>query len=220
MKIVNIVFALSIITVTIIYCNVGLLWIKGTDSMLFVLMALVNFIHNTKIKSKYKVFSLFLTLGLGVAAVADVVLNITFIPGAIIFAICHILYVIAFYSVEKFKKRDLTYISGIIAASVIITLLPIFDYGSTVMFVLVVAYAVIISVMLGKSASNATVRMSCPFTIMFIGSALFYFSDLMLLINIFGNGADFTNTLCVITYYVGQCLLAYSVYCVSERTEE
>jgi len=48
--------------------------------------------------------------------------------------------------------------------------------------------------------------------IMAAGSVLFYFSDLMLAFDMFGGAPPIAGTLCLATYYPGQCVLGYSVY--------
>ena len=44
-----------------------------------------------------------------------------------------------------------------------------------------------------------------------VGSALFYFSHLMLALNVFACASYITDTLCLATYYPAQWLLAYSI---------
>jgi len=66
--------------------------------------------------------------------------------------------------------------------------------------------------MLGKSCSIYLERKTLSSLIAFIGCTLFWFSDLMLGLDWFGNGYDIVGQLCIYTYWPAQNILAYSLY--------
>ena len=83
-----------------------------------------------------------------------------------------------------------------------------------------IGYAIIIAAMLGKALSNYLADKSLTNKLIMIGSAMFWFSDLMLAFNMFGNGGQLAGRLCSFTYWPGQCILAYALYhFVRERKE-
>ena len=73
------------------------------------------------------------------------------------------------------------------------------------------AYAFIISFMVGKAISNLLKEKNSTNKIIVIGSILFFISDLMLMLNKFGNIPG-TSYLCLGTYYPGQFILAFSLF--------
>ena len=149
-------------------------------------------------------------IGLFFAMLGDILLEIQFMVGAGFFAIGHILFIVAYYFVERFHWLDLL-IGGILAltSALIVTLVPIFDFGSLMLEILIVFYAIIISFMLGKAVSNLIRKRNILNLMIMIGSFLFFFSDLMLLLGIFGN-ID-VSVLCLATYYPATTILALSL---------
>ena len=75
-----------------------------------------------------------------------------------------------------------------------------------------VVYALVISVMLGKALSNLITKRSVLNLLVFVGSLLFFVSDIALAFNVFGGSPSWSNTLCLFTYFPGQCVIALSVY--------
>ena len=86
------------------------------------------------------------------------------------------------------------------------------------MEVVVVVYAIIISFMVGKAISNwmdglLKEKKSKPLELVIVlGSLLFFFSDCMLLLNVFADFPKVVDVLCLATYYPAQILLATSIY--------
>ena len=76
----------------------------------------------------------------------------------------------------------------------------------------VLVYALIISAMVGKSVSNLLTQPDTFRWLLTIGSILFWFSDLMLLIDMFGTPSRMTWILCSYTYWPGQNILAHALY--------
>ena len=101
----------------------------------------------------------------------------------------------------------------------LITLAPLFDFGGILMEVVCVVYALIISCMVGKAISNLVAEHSVINIIIMVGSILFFFSDLMLLFNVFGNLPKLVDILCLVTYYPAECLLGYSIFLANKTNE-
>ncbi|MBQ3158435.1 MAG: lysoplasmalogenase, partial [Clostridia bacterium] len=193
------------------------LWLKGVTSTGFVLIGLVNLVYVLLIKDRNIKFACFMLVGLVLSLVADIVLNIHFMIGAVIFALAHVLYIVSYSVISKYHWKDLIPAAIIfVPSALVITLVPLFDFGGILMEVVCVVYALIISLMVGKSVSNLIKEKSVSNLIIMIGSILFFISDLMLLFNVFGsveaNVALIFDNLCLATYWPAQVLLAYSIY--------
>ena len=93
-------------------------------------------------------------------------------------------------------------------------MLPIFDFGGIVMHIVCIAYAAVISCMVGKSISNYIHNKTLLNLIILVGSALFCFSDLSLVFYSFSDVLPrvLTIVLCLGTYYPAECILAYSIF--------
>lgn len=213
----NIIFLLLIVVATIIFMT-GVLSpyiIKTIDSVLFVLCGAVNLIFLYKFKNEGSIYKgIILLVGLVFACIGDIVLISNFVLGAIFFAIGHIFFVIYFYSLQGFNYKDILISLGIfIVCLLLIFLLPVFDFGDFLL--VVIFYALIISFMLGKATSNYINNKTSYNLILFIGAALFFFSDFMLVFDRFTNLGDVFGLLCLATYYLAEFLLAMSIYNVS-----
>lgn len=211
--ILNAILIAATLISDICYYQFGGLLLKGITSFGFVLIAAVNLIYAIRAKADAAKFPVVMTVGLVLCMVADIVLNISFIPGALIFAAGHVFYFISYCRLAKFKATD-TIPSVIIfaASAALITLVPIFDFGSMLMEIICLGYALVISLMVGKAVSNLIGERNKVNAILAAGSVMFYFSDLMLLFNVFAGAPKITDTLCLFTYYPAQCLLAYSIF--------
>ena len=101
----------------------------------------------------------------------------------------------------------------IAAASVyIVTGTPYIQIRDPLLKKLLLAYAVIIACMLGKAVSNLTLRRSVSRWLVMLGSIMFWFSDLMLAIDMFGEGNRLTWILCSYMYWPAQNILAFSLF--------
>lgn len=186
---------------------------KTIASALFVIIALFNFtvVLCTKRKS-IKPYVYLMLIGTIFAFGGDVFLIDHFIIGAILFAIGHIFYFISFCFIKKFRLIDLAYFVGIFGfALLVIFLYPGFDFDG--MLPLVIAYACIISLMLGKAISNAFAKSEYKSAniLIAIGAFLFFISDMFLMFNVFANLPRIFDILCLATYYPAQGLLASSI---------
>ena len=178
----NLALALTIIAVDIAYILLGQAYTyKTTASVLFVVLGIVNFVFAFFMgKERSKLFKYFMLTALIFACLGDIVLIEHFIIGAVLFAIGHVFFFIAYSTLYKIKFRDVLISLAIFGVALIVILVPdIFSFGS--MLPVVIVYAFIISFMLGKSISNlfANKYLGKDILIM-LGSLLFFLSDLML----------------------------------------
>lgn len=212
----NALFAVLIIAFSqvFLYTSISSYITKTISSVLFLLCGVFNFVccmvmykQNTNFW-----FSLLLVIGLFFAVLGDILLIDFFIIGAIFFAIGHIFYIVAFCFIKKFKLKDL--LCGTIiffAVFMLIQFYPHFNFDG--MKILILLYALIISFMLGKAISNLIEKNQILLNILiFFGAFLFFFSDAMLLFYNFAGKNIIFDILCVTTYYIGQFILASSVF--------
>lgn len=210
--ILNSIFLLAIIILDIFYIVNGGIILKSITSACFFMLGVINLIFVLRMKTEKIKFSILLLVGLFFAMLGDILLEINFIVGAIFFAIGHIFYFISFCWLERFKWTDLIFGFVIFIPSVlVITLYPHFDFGGVVMEVLCVFYALVISLMVGKAVSTYIAKKSLSRLIIMIGTILFFFSDLMLLFNVFSFVSSAFGVLCLATYYPAEFLLAFSI---------
>ncbi|MDE7384611.1 MAG: lysoplasmalogenase [Anaeroplasmataceae bacterium] len=219
-EIIGAVIALLVLIGDIFYILYGGLWRKGLTSALFLLLGILFFILTVLKKKKLK-FPIFMLIGLAFTMIADIILNIHFIFGAILFAIGHIFYAISYYQLKRFSWLDLICSCVLAVPAVLwITLASMFDFGGALMEIVVVFYAIIISFMVGKAISNfiSSILKHQDYRvelIILIGSILFFFSDCMLLLNKFGSfskdAKEVLTILCLGSYYPAQIFLATSI---------
>jgi len=208
----NIIFIALCVALGMTYSLYGGLLVKGLASLCFVALGAINLNYARKTRGEKHKYEMVIVAGLFVCMIADVVLNLNFIAGALIFAAGHIFYFSAYCYLEKFKARDAGF--GIVifaAAAMFIMTAPIFDFGSLVMQSVCLAYAAIISGMLGKALSNFIRNKCLVNTVLAVGSLLFFFSDLMLSLDVFASGGKVTGILCLATYFPAQCVIACSL---------
>ena len=129
--------------------------IKITASVFFMLAAAVNLIYALKYFPDKKLPSVILTVGVFFAMSADIAINLNFIAGAAIFALGHICYFIAYSLMQKPRPTD--FIPAIIIFIPIVLFMmfsPLLDFGSVMMKIIGISYAVIICIMTGKAIMN------------------------------------------------------------------
>lgn len=195
-----------------LYIAFGGLWLKGLTSFGFALLGATCLWLGKKLTTANVKFGIIMVVGLVVAMVADVVLNLHFITGAALFALGHIFYFASYCVLQKFRWQDIIYGAVIFVPSVLfITLAPMFDFGGVLMEIVCVIYAIIISCMVGKAISNFVKVKNLTNLILMLGSIFFFISDLMLLLNVFGNLPRVVDILCLATYYPAQIALAVSI---------
>lgn len=208
---VNIVLMLAVVIGGIAYYATHSLAVKTAASLLFVALGAVNGLYLRRCGKSSK-FVLIMVTGLFFAMLGDVVLEINFMGGAIVFAVGHVFYFLAYCSLAKLRARDFLP-SGIIfaLAAALILFLPIFDFGGLVMQAVCLVYALIIACMLGKAYCNWRGAPSVFTTLLLLGSFWFFFSDFMRLFSHFAHVPKIMGLLCVNSYYPAQAILGYAV---------
>lgn len=210
----NLIWASLIIVADFLYATVlNDLWMKGIASAIFVLMGATNLIYEYTATKKVSKFSIIMLIGLVFAMAGDIALNLIFALGAGLFAIGHIFYFFAYCQLIKFALKDLIASACIfVPSALIITLVPLFNYGGIFMEIVCLVYALIISLMVGKAITNLIKEQTILNIVITIGSALFFISDFMLLFSQFSSIKGITGIICLATYYPAQALLAYSLF--------
>lgn len=209
---INIILYICTVCCLIYYDYHGGLWLKGVTSSWFVLIGLINLFYASKLNIKAKSIYLIFT-GLFLGMCADVLLGIDFMIGVLAFALGHVFYIIAFNSMEKPSVKDFVFIVPLAAFAIfMVTMTPFIQVDDSVMKILLISYAVIISFMSGKALSNLCVKKTKTRIIIGIASVLFMFSDLMLAVDMFGTPSRLTWIFCSYTYWPAQALLAVSIF--------
>lgn len=208
---VNSILLVSMLIFSVLFLETSdlpsLFW-KTLASTIFVTLAFINF----DINKKNLKHSLWLLIGIFYSFVADVLLEIEFIIGAVFFAISHICFIISFSKIKKLNLKDLK-ISSIFAILTIISILFINYYINPIeslMFMVMIIYAIIISLMTGKSIANYISLKTETNKILLIGAVLFFISDVCLMLNLFAGFRIFRYPN-VILYYTSLYYLAISM---------
>ena len=220
-KKVNIILMICAMACLVYYDIAGGLWLKGVTSSWFVVLGGVNLWAARGLDRKQLRFFLLMAAGLVCGMCADVLLGLVFFVGVGIFALGHIFYLAAFYSLEKFHLRDLRFILPLAAVSLFAVVgTPWISVTDPFLRNLLLGYAVIIAAMLGKAWSNLCREPSVYRRILAVGSVLFWFSDLMLAIDMFGQPSRLVWILCSYSYWPAQSMLAHSLFYARDALEK
>jgi len=211
----NLALTLAVLAGDLCYLLFGGLWLKALTSFGFLAQGAGNHLlcrggHAAEEGrfSRRMVWGLLLCFG------ADVVINLDFMSGAVIFALGHVLYLLAYGCLTPVEKRDLKIGSVIFAVSALVLLgLPVLDFGSGLMKLVCILYALVISLMVGKAIGNHLKLRRRQTALLAAGSILFFLSDFMLLLDVFADAPRITIWLCLLFYYPAQCLLAGALAC-------
>lgn len=213
LKQANIILLTCAAACLVYYDIAGGLWLKGVTSSWFVLLGGLNLWAARKQEGKQLQFFVLMETGLLCGMCADVLLGIAFFAGVGVFALGHILYFAAFCSLEKFRLRDLKAIVPLALLSVLfVTAAPWISVEDPILQKLLPCYALIISAMLGKAIANLIRHPNLFRWLLAIGSILFWFSDLILAIDMFGQSSRLTWILCSYSYWPAQNILAHSLF--------
>lgn len=209
--ILNAIMLTFILIFDVCYMIKGGLFFKAVASNLFVVTGLINLRYCIKKKKNLK-FPIWMIVALIFAMLGDILLNINFYIGTIVFAIGHIFYFASYCMLQKLNTRDMICGISILAIALsVIFFTPFLDFGGPLMQGICCIYALIISFMLGKAISNVLKKNNLINIIIAIGSILFFISDIMLVLDKFGN-ISIAGYLCLGTYYPAQFLLAVSLF--------
>lgn len=212
-KKVNILLLICAAICLVCYDIFGGLWLKGVTSGWFVLLGCVNLVAARNLEWKQLRFIGLMVAGLFCGMCADVLLGVAFFAGVGVFALGHVLYFIAFCTLEKFCLRDLKIMIPLALLSIfLVTGTPWITVTDPLLQKLIPVYAVIISMMLGKAIGNLILRPSLFRWLLAIGSFLFWFSDLILAVDMFGQSSRLTWILCSYAYWPAQNILAHALY--------
>ena len=219
---VNIIITIAVFIGNAFYQGLGFSYpIKIMCSSGFAIMGIINMLYARKRVEEKRVL-LFMTLGLVFAFLGDVAINPNFILGVIFFASGHVFFVVAYLAHKKLDKLDLM-LSGALGAFAVgfILFFPYIIFDVPALKYVVLTYAVIISMMVGKSVGNA-LRDKSLFTGMIVaGSILFFISDMMLLLAWFSTiEGRWTSHVCMGVYYPGLCLLAAAMVAYIAKREK
>ena len=178
----------------------------------FALLGVINLSVALAMERANRRFYIAMSLGLVLAMLGDVLIGYDFIVGAATFALGHVCFVVAYCFLQKLQKFDLI-ISAVlfISAATFLLLFPLLTFEVPVFRVVCIVYALIISTMLGKAIGNFMRERTVVTGTVAVASALFFFSDLMLVFDWFIGLWSWTNHACMGTYYPALCFLALSM---------
>lgn len=214
---INYLFLILSVAAAYCYDRFGGLTIKTLNASVFMGLGLINSAYAWKTRRFNPVYML---LALAFCMAADVTLWFAFIPGAALFAVGHVFYFVAFCKMEKFRAGDLIPGAALfVPIGLWMLLWQGFNFGGGLMQGICLGYALIISLMFGKAAANYLRTREKTLGIIALGSAMFVFSDFMLLLNLFAGAPHITDTLCLFTYFPGQCVQAYAIYRLTEKEQ-
>ena len=211
-RLVNGLLFLALFAGMILYMQKGGLAIKSCASGLFVLMGLVNlsFLLTNKVRPLH--FPLLMASGLLFSMLGDIFLGVFFPLGVGFFALGHLAYLLGCCRLRPYGKKAFMLGGAIfLGAAALLIWAPCFQWTNPALLLLLLAYALIISLMLGKALEDFYARRDFLQGILALGSALFFFSDLMLAFYMFGDASRVMDRLCLLSYFPGQGLLALSL---------
>lgn len=209
----NILLLVCAFVCLVCYDIFGGLWLKGFTSFWFVAIGSLNLVFCVKNKIKLFPYVSLMFLGLAFGMLADILLGLWFVGGILAFALGHILYLTAFCTLKRPEWKDLFIILPISAVGIVfVAFSPFIHVEDPFMEKLLLGYAVIISCMLGKAISNFTGNKSPYRLLTLIGSIMFWLSDLVLAIDMFGTASRWTWVLCSYNYWPAQCIIAFSLF--------
>lgn len=187
--------------------------IKALTNVLFLLTGLFNLVFAIVTRQTgYKRYKYLLLAGLIASAVADSVLNLNTLAGIILLSVGHLLFHLAFDELKPFGWKDLIPCVAVTVFTLcMLLLLPAYDFGA--LFVPVIIYGVLLSLMLGNAIGimiEDRIALSVRLSV-FAGAALFFVSDAMLSVHSFTDGGAVFDILCLSAYYPAQFLLALSI---------
>ena len=118
-----------------------------------------------------------------------------------------VVFLIYLITLIEVKWKDI-FISAIIMTACILLINLYKGFNFDGMALLINAYAVIISIMLGKSIGNYITNKNAGSSVIMLGALLFFISDVMLVFDNFANISPVFDYLCLATYYPGVFLMA------------
>ena len=219
---VNLVIVSAILVMNYFYQSNGFdFTLKCICSASFAMLGIINLCYALATKQKEIRFYVSMAIGLVLAFLGDVLIGYDFIIGAGTFALGHVFFVVAYCFMQKFGKWDWVFSALLFVGALMFLLFcPLLSFDVPVFQIVCIVYALIISLMLGKAIGNFIVERNAVTGTMMVGSALFFFSDLMLVFDWFIGLWDWTSNACMGTYYPALCLLAFSMFLRMMRSKK
>ena len=204
---INTMFSILTVFTDVLYITLKNAYIfKTLASLVFVACGFANIIIMVMEKHlKHQKYFIFLFIGLIFAMAGDIFLIDHFVIGATLFAVGHVFYFISYLTLQKFKLVDLAFIAPTLAIALVVIFATGLEFNG--MLPLILAYAVVICTMLGKSASLFLTDKKNA-TMIFIGSLMFFLSDMFLMLCMFSSMGKIADILCLAFYYPAQFVLA------------
>ncbi len=227
MKTKKIILTINIVMISAILALNYFYQLNGFDFTLkcicsgsFAALGLINLCYSLKTGQHNKKFFSLMAIGLIFAFLGDYLIGKSFILGAAVFALGHVFFVIAYCAEEKIRLLDIVIsLFFFLGAAFFLIFCPLLSFDEPILKIVCIIYALIISTMLGKALGNFIVRKDLANGAIALGSALFFFSDLMLVFDRFIGIWSWTDNACMGTYYPALCLLALSMFlkCKTEK---
>lgn len=222
MKVLFVILSAISITISLaLRTSTEHLWLvfKGIASAFFVAAGLTSFLQAKEKCKRFLVYGGLILLGLIFSFFADIFIDISFMPGLVLFCMTQTIYFVAFFCFGKPTRNIYLLTAAIFIPLLIMELtLPIIDFGD--LLIPVIFYLLLITLMTGKSYSGFALPNPCAKT-MAIGATLFLISDVVLQFKFFSEigsehslAIDIANS---ILYYGAQlviaCSLSSDVFC-------
>ena len=187
--------------------------LKCICSAAFASLGVINLSFAVATAQENSEFFILMSAALVLAMLGDVFINKSFAMGAGFFALGHVGFAVAYSFLQGFNSLDVIIVCVIFSATAAVLLFaPCVDFGSKTNKWICLSYSFIISVMLGKATANLICQANTVNALISAGSLLFFFSDLMLVLNWFVRVGKWAGHACMGTYYPALCLLAFSMY--------
>ena len=219
---VNLLIIAAILVLNYFYQSNGFdFTLKCICSGLFALLGIANLAYALKARQPDPKFYIGMSAGLVLAFLGDYLIGVSFIIGAAAFALGHVCFVAAYCFMQKMQGLDHIVGGGLFLACLLFLLLcPLLAIDVPAFRIVCIVYALIISTMLGKAIGNLIRRKNPVTATIAAASALFFFSDLMLVFDRFIGLWDWTSNACMGTYYPALCLLAFAMYMKTQNIKK
>ena len=187
--------------------------LKCICSAAFASLGIINLLFAIVESQEDSEFFVMMSVGLVFAMLGDVFINKSFAMGAGFFALGHVGFAVAYSFLQGFNPRDVIIVGVIfLATAAFLLFAPCVNFGSKKIKWICLSYSLIISIMLGKATANLICQVNAVNALVLAGSFLFFFSDLMLVLNWFVRVGKWAGNACMGTYYPALCILAFSMY--------
>ena len=151
--VLNIIFLIAIVIGNILYFTVG--GTKTETSLCFATLGLINLAYAVLRKTKNIKVPVAMAVGLVLAMLGDITIDGNFVVGAGLFALGHIGFFVAYCLGGKFGKWDAILSTALFSgAGCFVLFSPILTFDVPVFKWVCLAYALIISLMVGKAVGN------------------------------------------------------------------